>query len=222
MAEEVPATSLSGASQPKPIFRDTLKLVRSQFDRMLSCDSSVTGKSTTDEDSESNGKPEDSASSNTSDDESQDAAEDASSGLPELLLFSAHNSASLDSSIDSYVDLLTGDGRGGVSLRDIAYTLATRRDHKSHRAYTIATGDGAGSGKVSLETSTTDEAGEAPPIAWIFTGQGAQWPEMGAQLIDTNPVFSSTIRQLDAFLLGLPEPPPWTIEGMFSFAPLRA
>lgn len=53
---------------------------------------------------------------------------------------------------------------------------------------------------------------EALPVAMIFTGQGAQWPQMGLTLIDANKSFRSTIRALDTLLQTLQEPPDWTIE----------
>ena len=43
--------------------------------------------------------------------------------------------------------------------------------------------------KVTPQRSIT-----APRIAYIFTGQGAQWHAMGRELVETYPVFSSTIR----------------------------
>lgn len=46
-----------------------------------------------------------------------------------------------------------------------------------------------GNAQVTPQRSTT-----APRIAYIFTGQGAQWHAMGRELVETYPVFSSTIR----------------------------
>lgn len=43
--------------------------------------------------------------------------------------------------------------------------------------------------RVTPQRSTT-----APRIAYIFTGQGAQWQAMGRGLVETYPVFASTIR----------------------------
>lgn len=43
--------------------------------------------------------------------------------------------------------------------------------------------------RVSPQRSTT-----APRIAYVFTGQGAQWHAMGRELVETYPVFSSSIR----------------------------
>ncbi|EOD50626.1 putative polyketide synthase protein [Neofusicoccum parvum UCRNP2] len=55
------------------------------------------------------------------------------------------------------------------------------------------------------------KAGSVPSITYVFTGQGAQWPEMGKSLIETFPIVSETIQQLDSFLATLKCPPQWTI-----------
>ncbi|EDU45986.1 fatty acid synthase S-acetyltransferase [Pyrenophora tritici-repentis Pt-1C-BFP] len=46
----------------------------------------------------------------------------------------------------------------------------------------------------------------------VFTGQGAQWPTMGAHLWDTNIIFRETIQKLDRFLQTMETPPLWKIE----------
>ncbi|RFU80508.1 polyketide synthase [Trichoderma arundinaceum] len=122
---------------------------------------------------------------------------------PQLLLFSSMTETSLNETIDQFKEFVSTTKE---SLQDVAYTLANRRDHKPHRSYAIT---GAQS---LLEVSPSDAIKSTPTIGWVFTGQGAQWPEMGAELIDRNPVFQKTIRDLDAFLSGLPVPPPWNIE----------
>lgn len=123
-----------------------------------------------------------------------------------LLLFSAYTAGALESQIDAYRDYIT---RNNANLGDFAYTLANRREQKPYRAYSVTK-------DISLiETSATQVAQKlSPRVVWVFTGQGAQWPEMGANLIDDNIIFRSTIRTLDKFLLSLPNPPSWTIESM--------
>jgi acyl transferase domain-containing protein len=122
-----------------------------------------------------------------------------------LLLFSAYSAASLEAQINSYQ---VHAKNNTTLLCDLAHTLAIRREHRPHRSYAI-TGD------VSSWEASTFEATDrfSPRVAWVFTGQGAQWPQMGAELLDTNYTFLETIRKLDRFLLTLPDPPPWTIEG---------
>jgi hypothetical protein len=126
-----------------------------------------------------------------------------------LLLLSAVTDAALTQQVDHHRDFVE---QGTASLADVALTLAERRDHKSHRNYLIAGGDEIVDGQ-SVEASK-----DAPRVGWVFTGQGAQWPEMGAELIDTNGVFHETILKLDSFLAGLRIPLSWTIEGTFNFS----
>ncbi|KAI2627176.1 putative polyketide synthase [Xylaria nigripes] len=121
-----------------------------------------------------------------------------------LLLFSAYSTASLDAQIDTYREhMKTHD----IDITDVAYTLAHKREHKPHRSYAV-TNDFS-----SVQSSITQAAPDSPPrIGWVFTGQGAQWPEMGARLIDSNATFRATINKLDDFLLTLPTPLSWSIE----------
>jgi acyl transferase domain-containing protein len=47
----------------------------------------------------------------------------------------------------------------------------------------------------------------------IFSGQGAQWPEMGKDLIQIDPRFREDIRAMDDILQSLNYPPDWKIDG---------
>ncbi|APA15881.1 hypothetical protein sscle_15g106510 [Sclerotinia sclerotiorum 1980 UF-70] len=49
-------------------------------------------------------------------------------------------------------------------------------------------------------------------ILGVFTGQGAQWPEMGKQLIANITSFSQTIDVLEESLCGLPDAPKWSLK----------
>ncbi|RAH79597.1 putative polyketide synthase [Aspergillus japonicus CBS 114.51] len=120
-----------------------------------------------------------------------------------LLLFSAQSRDAVERSINNHQNYIKGSR---ASSQDVAYTLANRRMHHSYRAY----------GVLNLASppslSSVIRIGPVPNVAWVFTGQGAQWPEMGASLIDSNAIFRHTIRQLDSFLASLPSAPSWNIE----------
>ncbi|PYI31307.1 putative polyketide synthase [Aspergillus indologenus CBS 114.80] len=120
-----------------------------------------------------------------------------------LLLFSAQSRDAVERSINNHQNYIKGSR---ASSQDVAYTLANRRMHHSYRAY----------GVLNLASppslSSVIRIGPVPNVAWVFTGQGAQWPEMGASLIDCNVIFRRTIRKLDSFLASLPSAPSWNIE----------
>ncbi|RYP90773.1 hypothetical protein DL770_003106 [Monosporascus sp. CRB-9-2] len=126
---------------------------------------------------------------------------------PQLLLYSAASAPSLKAMTKQYEDWLKRPD-SAEKIDDLAYTLANRREHLSHRAF-----------KVVGKNETAASAGRKMPnqpmnLVMVFTGQGAQWPRMGRELLlrDDLP-FQKTIRALDKYLQSIPNAPEWTIEG---------
>ncbi|PPJ57411.1 hypothetical protein CBER1_01404 [Cercospora berteroae] len=125
----------------------------------------------------------------------------------QLLLFSAGSSASLKTMISDYEDLLVKQPELLDSVDDMAYTLANRREHLPYRAFKVV-GQIESPASVGKKTSA-----KAPELVMCFTGQGAQWPRMGHDLMKRDDLpYQKTIRVLDEYLQALPEPPKWTLE----------
>lgn len=94
-------------------------------------------------------------------------------------------------------------------LEDMAYTLGVRREHLAHRSFAIAN-----TFTLSPIFSEPMKAPKrAPDIIFVFTGQGAQWPKMGVDLITDFPSALQDAEKMDEALSRLDEPPSWTIEG---------
>ncbi|KAH9226001.1 hypothetical protein K456DRAFT_1755087 [Colletotrichum gloeosporioides 23] len=55
------------------------------------------------------------------------------------------------------------------------------------------------------------KSSEAPRVAFVFTGQGAQWPQMGKDLLRYFPWTRQILEELDSVLQGLPNPPKWSL-----------
>ncbi|KAK5987064.1 Highly reducing polyketide synthase VdtX [Cladobotryum mycophilum] len=92
------------------------------------------------------------------------------------------------------------------ALEDLAYTLGVRREHLPFRAASVV------NGQQSIITTSFVKAPQSPPnIAFVFTGQGAQWPRMGVQLYESYAVFRRSIMSLDEVLQKLPDAPDWLI-----------
>ncbi|KAB8228301.1 type I polyketide synthase [Aspergillus alliaceus] len=129
---------------------------------------------------------------------------------PSLFLLSAHSAESLQAQINDYQEYMQSQSH--VELRDLAYTLANKREHRAHRAFAVMNGNTS-----SLQVSEPPVAADwgsasGTKVAWVFTGQGAQWPRMGRELLDTNATFREMIRKMDKFLLMLPMPRRWRVE----------
>lgn len=123
---------------------------------------------------------------------------------PQLLLYSANTAKSLTRMIDNYKQWIE---KHPDKVADLAYTLALRREHLPHRTFTIVN-----NGVVENAPPPT-KASTKPNVVMVFTGQGAQWPLMGKELLQSNDIFKSTIRSLDGHLKTvLGESTPYSIE----------
>ncbi|KAJ5768714.1 Acyl transferase/acyl hydrolase/lysophospholipase [Penicillium odoratum] len=124
---------------------------------------------------------------------------------PQLLVYSANNADSLKKIIVNYSDY--AQKHPGM-VNNLAFTLAKRREHLSYRAFAVANLFGGITASLPFRSSS-----ETPNIVMVFTGQGAQWPEMGRCMILAYPVFKKSIRSLDAYIQTLEDDAPdWTIE----------
>ncbi|KAL2268084.1 hypothetical protein VTJ83DRAFT_2930 [Remersonia thermophila] len=122
---------------------------------------------------------------------------------PELFLFSANTPGSLDRRIAAFLE---PTARYPDLARDIGYTLAVHREALPHRAFAIVQ-DGA-----MVQVSPPAKAPHAAPaIAMVFGGQGAQWPQMGRELVLADPAFRQDMTRMDEVLQGLRIPPRWSI-----------
>ena len=116
-----------------------------------------------------------------------------------LAISSAHDEKSLDKFNGDVIELV-----GPSNARDVCYTLA-RRSRLRHRAFAILDDDAPGSWSKGESSSTV------PRLAFIFTGQGAQWPQMGLDLIRRFPVVQKTFQSLQAAMNNINDGPDWTL-----------
>ncbi|RDW89666.1 putative polyketide synthase [Coleophoma cylindrospora] len=125
---------------------------------------------------------------------------------PYTLLFSANDEISLKSYIKAIAKHLS-NLNVNVKLPDLAYTLSERRSRHFHRAYLVTDGTEIDEAAVIFGKKWKDP----PKIGFIFTGQGAQFSQMGKHLVETNPVAKSILQHLDDILQALPVPPTWSL-----------
>ncbi|KAJ5928233.1 hypothetical protein N7466_007189 [Penicillium verhagenii] len=138
------------------------------------------------------------------------------------LVFSAASEQALRQMISDHLEYLKI--HPDVPMRDFAYTLQHRRSTLPYRKDILA--PTVNDAIIALEALTRTDAetedmnarfkslNSSAKILGIFTGQGAQWPRMGARLIESSPFAASRIAELDHALQSITsaeDRPSWTI-----------
>ncbi|GAA3732118.1 acyl transferase domain-containing protein/acyl carrier protein [Spinactinospora alkalitolerans] len=130
---------------------------------------------------------------------------ESSAGRALLLPLSARRPSALRELAGAYLSLLSEEA-SAPRLLDLCHSAATRRQHDEARLAVVADSaegmadafrghlDGTHTGAVR----TADEAPAEPPgVVMVFPGQGGQWPGMGRELMETEPVFAASMAQCD-------------------------
>lgn len=130
---------------------------------------------------------------------------DVKSSSSEILVLSAPQEKRLAAQAATHASWASSAGKNH-NLRAIVATLATRRGHHDYRAAFVV--DGHQDAAISLNTfangSTTEwathdrvlDANVSKEVAWVFSGHGAQWNEMGQELLQSS-VFYEAVAALD-------------------------
>ncbi|KAK7981308.1 hypothetical protein PG988_003546 [Apiospora saccharicola] len=151
--------------------------------------------------------------------EALEASEPLSSPFTPFV-FSAVSEASLVAQLQAYSEYL--GATPDVNPVDLAWTLQARRSQLPFKvAFSAATIDELRT-KIDAKLAPLKQnpgvavgtraniKGEAHVLG-VFTGQGAQWPSMGAELIRTFPWVRRRVEQLEASLNTLPDRPEWSL-----------
>ncbi|ACY15480.1 type I polyketide synthase [Haliangium ochraceum] len=151
--------------------------------------------------------------------EAADAAGAPEPGAPEpgapepgVLLLSARTAPALRALVASWRERLA-DPALRASAPAIARAAALRRSHLEHRLAVV--GEGRAAWLAALDAYAAGEDGEAPPpglllgraepgratrLAFVFSGQGSQWPGMGRELFARSAVFRASVSATAAAL----------------------
>ena len=148
----------------------------------------------------------------SADDVAGTAESDPQARPVDVLALSARSPEALVAVAQRYEAWLTA--HPDVDLADVCLTAGTGRSHFEHRAALVVDSvESAREGLAELVENrlrpgvVRGEHTHRPTTAWLFTGQGSQYPGMARELFDAEPVFAETVtRCADAVDDVLPRP----------------
>jgi malonyl CoA-acyl carrier protein transacylase len=125
-----------------------------------------------------------------------------------LLTLSAKTEQALVDLVQSYQNYLETNPE--LEIADVCFSANTGRSHFKHRLAIIAADQQELTDKLAKIIAKSEVSGvfsanlasnsQSPKIAFLFTGQGSQYINMGRQLYQTQPVFRRSLEQCDEIL----------------------
>lgn len=125
------------------------------------------------------------------------AEQPAQSPGPMLFVLSGKTEAALQAQAQRLAEHV--EDNPAQQLADIAYTLGSCRTHFAHRVALVCTDRAALTVALqrlgqSDDAAITGTARVTGKLAFVFPGQGSQWPAMGRSLLETSAVFAAQIQ----------------------------
>lgn len=144
-------------------------------------------------------------------------------------VFSAQSKQSLLANLTAHTEYL--EHHPDTSPRDLAWTLRSRRSRLPLRVSLPASSIEVLHSNLKtlisnfqLDPRSAASGTKKTRILGVFTGQGAQWARMGAELVETSEYAANTLADLDDALAQLPQQdrPSWTLRQELLAEPLSS
>ncbi|KAI1662268.1 putative polyketide synthase [Daldinia decipiens] len=124
--------------------------------------------------------------------------------FPKLLVWSASTGIATQRMVSTWgkycSKMLDIDAMPSVS--DIAYTLDSRRTSLPAKSFAVVSATSDIRALVKLASTPINTPKQSPRLAFVFTGQGAQWYAMGRELL-MYPDFLESIQAAESILVGM-------------------
>jgi acyl transferase domain-containing protein/NADPH:quinone reductase-like Zn-dependent oxidoreductase len=126
--------------------------------------------------------------------------------LPRIVVFSTFDQSGIERLGENWSKYLLRQQKSeqDMPLKDLAHTMLTRRSQLGFRSFAVA--NSLDQLQISLEKGLPKFARASrkaqTKLAWVFTGQGGQWPGMGKELLRV-PVFKQSIARSQEILTSM-------------------
>ncbi|AMM96464.1 type I polyketide synthase [Bacillus pumilus] len=114
----------------------------------------------------------------------------------ELMVISARSKQAVQKSAEQMTSYLKDQKR--VTLSEAAFTLQEGRKHFPYRQAFLA-----GPDRTFQSAGQPQKAFQQPAVVWMFSGQGAQYVNMGKDLYEKDPEFKQMLQKCFAIILSL-------------------
>ncbi|KAK2036708.1 PKSN polyketide synthase for alternapyrone biosynthesis protein [Colletotrichum somersetense] len=116
-----------------------------------------------------------------------------------LFVFSTRDQTGIERLAPLYADFLSNKAATSQFLKDLAYTLSDRRTQLEFRSFAIADSSSALESQLRKGLPQFKRVSKHDNPIFVFTGQGAQWPAMGKELLN-NCIFRTSIERSQVLL----------------------
>ncbi|KAI1846403.1 hypothetical protein JX266_007608 [Neoarthrinium moseri] len=133
---------------------------------------------------------------------SSELPQESEAQAPKLYVLSAHDETAakrMVSQLSVYLEQHPAVFQKRL-LRDVAYTLANRRSHLPWRIALVAANVDHLASALNNPTTLPTRSFGPPKLAFVYTGQGAQWAAMGRELMQSHHVFAEVLQAADQCL----------------------
>jgi acyl transferase domain-containing protein len=131
-----------------------------------------------------------------------DLPQDNQNTTPRLFVLSAHDESAAKRKAESlgiYIEQHPEVFQKRL-VNDMAYTLGERRTHLQWRIAITASSCSELANALNGISATPGVVTKEPKIAFVYTGQGAQWAEMGKELMESHSIFARAIETCSNYL----------------------
>lgn len=119
---------------------------------------------------------------------------------PQLFVLSATSEKSLLEAAKNVQSWISNKASGEDYLSDLAYTLNVRRSLLPLRLSVVASTPDELVSALEPKSLRISKLPHSVSVAFVFTGQGAQWHAMGRELLNLNSAFKDSILQSDKLI----------------------